>query len=274
MRRPLHQVRRYNIHRVLQSQRGGHHRRLFLIPAAKESDLVRKNIDYRDGCYKDNRFLYNGLMETTKKKHGNATHGMSGSREYTAYRSMLARCNIPSLKSYPRYGGRGIKVCERWTGKGGFENFFSDMGVRPSVNHSLERRDNDGNYCPANCYWATCVEQNRNTRRNRLITVNGVTATAAEWGEKTGINPMRIISRLHRGWSDEDSVTVDPGRTDRYTNGKSNRRVTLDGKTMTLSQWARKIGISKNSLSYRLKVMSVHKAINKPPQKRKQKPHE
>jgi hypothetical protein len=91
------------------------------------------------------------------------THGMKGTPEYNTWRAMMKRCNNPNDKAYKYYGGRGINVCERWRR---FENFISDMGKRPTIDHSLDRIDNDGNYEPTNCKWATPKEQALN-RRNR-----------------------------------------------------------------------------------------------------------
>ena len=113
-----------------------------------------------------------GCLRTTwKPGDGNAKHGQSrviGGRapEYRIWAAMLRRCGNPSQKDYKNYGGRGIRVCSRWKS---FSNFFADMGKRPSAKHSIDRIDNDGNYEPGNCHWATRSEQQINKRRKVQI---------------------------------------------------------------------------------------------------------
>lgn len=132
------------------------------------------------------------------------THGGSGSLEYQIYRSMVKRCCKPNEKRYADYGGRGIRVCDRWLDKKtGFANFIGDMGVRPSLAHSIDREDNDGNYCPENCRWATAVEQGRNQRRNRLISYDGETRCLTAWAEKFGLSLSTLKHRLKDGWAIE-----------------------------------------------------------------------
>ena len=122
--------------------------------------------------------------------------------ENRAYYSMLRRCKDKNHKQYKDYGGRGIKVCERWQapdGKG-YNNFLEDMGKRPSAGHSLDRIDNDGDYSPSNCRWATIQEQSHNRRSNVRITFSGKTQTLTQWSRETGIKVSTIRRRRSSGW--------------------------------------------------------------------------
>lgn len=104
-------------------------------------------------------------------------HGMTETSEHGIWRSMIARCTNPKSKGYPRYGARGIKVCARWLES--FENFYIDMGQRPD-NLTVERIDNNGNYEPGNCRWATRKEQVLNNSNSRIWTVDGVAYDGSE----------------------------------------------------------------------------------------------
>lgn len=139
----------------------------------------------------------------------NTTHNQSDSREYDVWVSMLQRCNNHQNPSYHRYGARGIIVCEEWNES--FEVFIRDMGRRPSPAHSIDRINNNGNYEPLNCRWATRREQARNMRSNVILDYNGKSLCLSEWAEQVGI-PLSIIdSRLRRGgWSVEKALTTPP----------------------------------------------------------------
>lgn len=133
------------------------------------------------------------------------THGLSKAPGYQNWLAMMARCYNNSHVGYPRYGGRGITVCERWHSP---KNFLADMGNPPSASHSLDRIDNDGNYEPGNCRWATASEQHRNRSDNHLLTWQGRTACIAEWVEITGLPFDRILRRLRDGWSVEKALST------------------------------------------------------------------
>lgn len=133
------------------------------------------------------------------------THGATGSAEYDAWAGINQRCYTPTNNHYNEYGARGITVCERW--RQSFENFYTDMGPKPTKEHSLDRINNNGPYSPDNCRWATTRQQNRNTRRNVMLTHNGETLCVAEWAERIGINRYRLYSRLKSGWSVERTLS-------------------------------------------------------------------
>lgn len=119
---------------------------------------------------------------------------------YHSYRGMIARCYDPNQVAYANYGGRGITVCDRWL-NGGYPVFVEDMGLCPSQNHSIDRYpDNNGNYEPGNCRWATAKQQGRNKRTNRLITHDGRTMTLTEWAEQVGISFTALSRRIANGW--------------------------------------------------------------------------
>jgi hypothetical protein len=107
------------------------------------------------------------------------THGGSYRQEYQSWAAIKARCGNPKNVAFRYYGGRGIKVCQRWLES--FEAFFQDMGPKPSPDSSIERIDNSGNYCKENCKWATRFQQMNNTRKNLFIEFNGYRMTMAQW---------------------------------------------------------------------------------------------
>lgn len=110
---------------------------------------------------------------------------------------MIRRCTLPTSCGYQEYGGRGITVCPEW--RASFDTFLRDMGPRPSPQHSLDRRDANGDYEPGNCRWATSKEQNRNTRKTKRLTYQGETLTVPEWAERTGLPKYLLLNRLRQG---------------------------------------------------------------------------
>jgi len=120
---------------------------------------------------------------------------------------MLQRCQNPNHEYYSYYGGRGIKVCESW--RHSFSQFFADMGREPEIGESLERKDNNGDYCPENCIWADKATQSKNRRNNRIETYNGKTCTLKEHCEDAQMDYSLVSSRLNQhGWSIEDALTI------------------------------------------------------------------
>jgi hypothetical protein len=137
-------------------------------------------------------------------------HGQSRTRAYVTWSAMRRRCYNKNCQSYPRYGGRGITVCDRW--QYSFENFFYDMGNPPS-GMSLERRDNNKGYSPDNCCWATLEQQGNNTRRNVAVIAFGETKTYAEWerDERCVVSRSTLRSRMTRDkWPAEKAITTPP----------------------------------------------------------------
>jgi hypothetical protein len=118
---------------------------------------------------------------------------------------MLKRCRNPRHPLFPRWGGRGITVCERWSS---YEQFFADVGTCPP-GHTLERINNNGNYEASNVRWATSAEQQRNTRRNRWLTHDGVTLCLTDWAIKLGFKTSAALAkRLTTGWSVDRALTT------------------------------------------------------------------
>ncbi len=121
---------------------------------------------------------------------------------------MKQRCYNPRFHKYADYGARGIKVCERW--RDSFEAFLGDMGPKPSPRHTLDRKENDGDYTPENCRWATSLEQGANKRSNVRLEYDGRTQSISEWARELGIKAGTISYRIRKGWSVAETLTKVP----------------------------------------------------------------
>lgn len=145
-----------------------------------------------------------GCRRTAHARAAKTTHGLTGAAEYRVWLHMKERCLNRNDKSFQRYGGRGIRVCERWLS---FDAFFADMGRRPSPRHSIDRVDNDGNYEAGNCRWATQEVQQRNRRDTIRVTVGEEALSLADACASLGAPYHRVRGRMHRGWSFDRAVT-------------------------------------------------------------------
>jgi len=144
-----------------------------------------------------------GCIQKEVVSKTNSTHKMRLTSEYNIWSKMKSRCESPGQKSYKYYGAKGIKVCKRWQK---FENFFADMGQRPTLKHSIDRKDNSKGYCPDNCRWATPKEQGANKTNNKKITIGTETKHLEEWVRISGTPQSTIKNRLNRGWSNISAV--------------------------------------------------------------------
>jgi hypothetical protein len=146
-----------------------------------------------------------GCLQKERAAERSRTHGLTSTREYWIWSAMMERCENPNSAGFVRYGARGIRVCERWRK---FENFYADMGPRPSRKHSIERVDNEKGYEPSNCCWATAAVQANNRRSTHKLTFLGKTQNVKQWAEDLGVKPGALYARLDRGWPVERALSV------------------------------------------------------------------
>jgi len=145
-----------------------------------------------------------------RRTHGEASAGGKRTPEYTTWAGIRNRCENPENQAFQDYGGRSISVCARWAV---YENFLEDMGRRPSPHHSIDRIDNDGNYEPGNCHWATMAEQSSNTRAVRRITIGPETRHLAEWLRHFGVTAVTFHNRVRAGMSEVEALSKPTWKT-------------------------------------------------------------
>lgn len=151
-----------------------------------------------------------GCLQADSRATATRVHGLCRSAEYGVWSGMIQRCTNPKRSKFKRYGARGIKVCTRWLES--FESFLTDMGNRPSSRHTIERKNNDGDYEPGNCVWIVKEEQAKNSSLTIKLTFNGETLCMSDWARRVGILPSRLSRRLKDGWSLEDALTTPPAQ--------------------------------------------------------------
>lgn len=167
-------------------------------------EVTTSNLKYKKdaviscGCYRKQ------MCGDKFRKHGESNQNITP--EYRAWTEMNRRCYCETNEEYASYGGRGIAVVEAW--RNSYEQFLADMGRRPSPKHSLDREDNDGDYGPENCKWATRLEQSRNCQNTIWLTLNGRTQSLTAWADERGLHAFTLRMRKQLGWTDEKTLTT------------------------------------------------------------------
>ena len=173
------------------------------------------------------------------------THGKSETRLYRIWENMKKRCNCVTNSAYPRYGGRGIHVCDEWNNDFvAFETWAMANGYSDKL--SIDRIDNNSDYCPENCRWATDKEQSNNRRTTKYLTCRGETHNVAEWSEMTGVPMYEIRFRLYHGWSVEDAIFTPLKKIKRVI------RTDLEGNETlyeSVRVAAEELGVSRSAIS-------------------------
>lgn len=167
----------------------------------KEKMVLRSNL--LSGAVTSCGCFQNELVRKRSKKHGK-----SHDRVYMIWADMKSRCFDNNRVEYERYGGRGISVCDKW--KNSFKAFYDDMGDPPGDDYSIDRIDNNGNYEPGNCRWATTTQQSRNRRNCIVVEYEGEKMCVAELAEKIGKSATLIRSRLKSGWCLDEAINTPP----------------------------------------------------------------
>lgn len=207
-------------------------------------------------CEKDGYSVRSGKVKActacglARSRAASITHGKTNSVEYRIWTGMLTRCYNKSARAYADYGRRGISVCESW--RHDFDAFLHDMGHRPSPQHSIDRIDNDGNYQPSNCRWATREQQAQNKRTSIRIEIDGQCKTVDEWANESGQSAASIYQRYRSGLRGAAVLKTTVTTID------------YDGITDTVSGWSRRTGIKPTTILQRIRVYGwpISKALS------------
>lgn len=191
-------------------------------------------------------------------------HGMTKTKFYETWANMIARCTNSKLHTFKHYGGRGIKVCKRWKR---FKNFMDDMYIAylfhvkeyGQKETEIDRINNNEGYTIKNCKWATHAEQRLNQRTNRLITYQGKTQPVKAWAIELGLNYQVIRSRIWR-----DKLSPEIAFRKEKAPRRNNVSISYKGKIQSLTQWAKELNMSIQTLHWRIKHWDTERALNEP----------
>jgi hypothetical protein len=203
---------RYGRLTVLATYVGANGRRMARVKCdcGKSKNVQRSNLfsghTQSCGCYRREQ------TSRAVRKHGHAWPQPSPT--YQAWQSMITNCTLRSSGGWRNYGGLGVRVCQRWLGPHGFEHFLADLGERPSAEHRLTRRNKGLHFTPANTYWATRRETDRNTRRNTMYRVGDREQCLVDWAAEYGIPKATLHYRVvTKGMSMRDALDVGRGKS-------------------------------------------------------------
>lgn len=230
-------------------------------------ERVDRAIDFMRSRPKSCGCLHREILARSHRSRGATIEGRETS-EHISWRAMLDRVKNPNHQNRSDYQDRGIGVCDHWLSYG---NFLADMGKKPDPSYTIERIDNEKGYEPANCRWATRADQMRNTRKNVMLTWNNMVLTLAEWARKVGIDQRVISRRLRRGWTVKEALTIRPeyGIRWRDANNKIGHHLyTINGETLTLTEWCSRFGMCANTVRYRMRRgFGIEVALTMPSQR-------
>lgn len=200
----------------------------------------------------------------------NRTHGMTRTSEYGSWVAMKARCYDETRECYKNYGGRGIRVCDRWLNS--FELFFKDIGPKPGPEYTVDRMDNDGDYEPDNCRWATRQEQSNNRRNSKLIQYRGSLRSLSEIARLHNLSPKTLARRVAGQKLDEHVLDNNVAPTAGTDHPNADVLYEMNGCSKNLFAWCRELNLNYRTIHYRIfkKGMAFKDAIS-PNDMRKQK---
>jgi hypothetical protein len=202
-------INRLTLIKNIDSDKWGHRMGLFQCECGRQKEMLINSVE-------SNKAKSCNCLRNEKFKKRVTTHGLTESIEYGIWCNIKRRCYNKNEKEYHNYGGRGIEVCETW--RNSFENFLKDMGLRPAPKLTIERKNNNGNYCKENCEWNTYKVQANNRTNNIFLTLGGITKTLSQWSEITGISYPTLYNRLKHNLTAEQILTIKPASKNRWKN--------------------------------------------------------